>query len=67
WDELPDVKKALDEGKTIKFSFRVNDNGNMGACMELARERSVSKKNSRAFHASWKEHWANEVEFGFEK
>lgn len=67
WEELPDVKKALDEGKTIKFSFRINDNGNMGACMELARERSVSKKNSRAFHASWKEHWANEVEFGFEK
>lgn len=67
WDELPDVKKALDDGKTIKFSFRINDNGNMGNCMELARERSVSKRNSRAFHASWKEHWANEVEFGFEK
>jgi hypothetical protein len=67
WSELPEVKKALDEGKTIKFSFRVNDNGNMGNCMELARERSVSKRNSRAFHASWKEHWANEVEFGFEK
>ncbi len=67
WSELPDVKKALDAGKTIKFSFRVNDNGNMGSCMELARERSVSKLNSRAFHASWKEHWANEVEFGFEK
>lgn len=67
WSELPDVKKAHDEGKTIKFSFRVNDDGNGGACMELARERSVSKKNSRAFHASWKEHWANEVVFGVEK
>jgi hypothetical protein len=67
WSELPDVKKALDAGKTIKFSFRVNDNGNMGSCMELAAERSVSKKSSHAFHASWKEHWANEVEFGFEK
>ena len=67
WCELPDVKKALDAGKTIKFSFRINDNGNMGNCMELARERSVSKRNSHAFHASWKEHWANEVEFGFEK
>lgn len=67
WSEIPDVKKALDEGRTIKFSYRVNDNSNMGSCMELARERSVSKKNSRAFHASWKEHWANEVEFGFEK
>ncbi|OIP84509.1 MAG: hypothetical protein AUK44_02275 [Porphyromonadaceae bacterium CG2_30_38_12] len=67
WSELPDVKKALDEGKTIKFSFRVNDDANGGACMELSRDRSVSKKNSRAFHASWKEHWANEVEFGVEK
>jgi len=67
WSELPDVKKALDTGKAIKFSFRVNDNKNMGSCMELARERSVSKRNSKAFHASWKEHWANEVEFGFEK
>jgi len=67
WSELPDVKKALDAGKTIKFSFRINDDGNMGNCMELARERSVSKRNARAFHASWKEHWANEVEFGFEK
>ena len=66
WIEIPDVKKALDEKRTIKFSFRVNDNNNMGACMELARERSVSKLNSRAFHADWKEHWANEVEFGFE-
>jgi hypothetical protein len=67
WSEIPEVKKALDEGKTVKFSFRVNDNNNMGNCMELARERSVSKQNSRAFHASWKEHWANEVEFAFEK
>lgn len=67
WSELPDVKKALDAGKPIKFSFRINDNGNKGSCMELARDRSVSKRNCRAFHASWKEHWANEVEFGFEK
>ncbi len=67
WSELPDVKKALDEGKTIKFSFRVNDNGAPSACLELAKDRSVSKKNSRAFHADWTEHWANELEFGFEK
>ena len=67
WSEIPDVKKALDAGQTIKFSFRANDDGNMGNCLELARERSVSKRNSRAFHADWKEHWANEVEFGFEK
>lgn len=64
WSEIPDVKKAIDNGETIKFSFRVNDDGAGGACMELARDRSVSKKNSRAFHPDWKEHWANEVEFG---
>lgn len=67
WEEIPDVKKALDSGKNIKFSFRVNDDGAGGACMELARKRSVSKINSRAFHPDWKEHWANEVEFGFGK
>lgn len=67
WSEIPAVKKALDEGKTIKFSFRVNDNGAGGTCLELARDRSVSKRNIRAFHPDWKEHWANEVEFGFEK
>lgn len=66
WSEIPDVKECLDQGKTIKFSFRVNDNGNIGSCLELAAGRSVSKRNSRAFHASWVEHWANEVEFGFE-
>jgi hypothetical protein len=67
WKEIPDVKKALDEGKTVKFSFRVNDNGARSGCLELARDRSVSKHNSRAFHADWTEHWANELEFGFEK
>jgi hypothetical protein len=65
WEEIPDVKKALDNGQKIKFSFRVNDNG--GTSMELAQGRSVSKINSRAFHPDWKVHWANEIEFGFEK
>ncbi|MDB5011273.1 MAG: hypothetical protein JWQ06_2062 [Mucilaginibacter sp.] len=67
WSEIPDVKKALDEGKTIKLSFRVNDDGAPGSCMELAKDRSVSKVNARAFHPDWKTHWANEVEFAFEK
>jgi hypothetical protein len=66
WTELPDVKQALDKGKTIKFSYRVNDDGAGGACLELARDRSVSKRNSRAFHPDFREHWANEVEFGKE-
>ena len=65
WSEIPDVKKAMDKGEKIKFSFRVNDD--RANSMELASHRSVSKKNSRAFHPDWKEHWANEVEFGFEK
>ncbi|MDR1304861.1 MAG: hypothetical protein LBK76_06515, partial [Verrucomicrobiales bacterium] len=26
WTEIPLVKKAVDEGQTVKFSFRVNDN-----------------------------------------
>jgi hypothetical protein len=67
WTELPDVKQALDRGETIKFSYRVNDDGNSGACLELARGRSVSKRNSRAFHPDFREHWANELEFGVEK
>lgn len=67
WNEIPDVRKALDKGEKIKFSYRVNDDGARGACMELARKRSVSKKNCRAFHPDWKEHWANELEFSFQK
>ena len=51
----------------MKFSARINDDGAGAACMEIARGRSVSKKNSRAFHPDWKEHWANEIEFGVEK
>lgn len=67
WSELPDVKRLFDQGKTVKFSARINDDGAGGACMEIAKGRSVSKKNSRAFHPDWKEHWANEVEFGVVK
>lgn len=67
WSEIPDVKKAIDKGEKIKFSARINDDGAGAACMEIAKGRSVSKKNSRAFHPDWKEHWANEIEFGVEK
>ncbi len=63
WSELPHVKKLLDAGKPVKFSYRVNDNAGVG-CMELAKERSVSKRNG-AFHVDWNESWANEVEFGW--
>jgi hypothetical protein len=64
WTEIPLVKQAVDQGKPVRFSFRVNDNGGSGA--ELAQGRSVSVKNSLAFHADWIEHWANNLEFGFE-
>ena len=64
WSELPEVKARLDAGQTVKFSFRVN---NGGTAFELAAGRSVSKDNCFAFHNDWSTHWANEVEFGFEK
>ena len=64
WSELPEVKQRLDAGQTVKFSFRVN---NGPGALELAAGRSVSKDNCLAFHNDWSTHWANEVEFGFEK
>ncbi len=65
WSELPEVKKKLDANQTIKFSYRVNDNSS-NDCMELSKERSVSKING-SFLVDWKVHWANELEFSFEK
>ncbi len=64
WSELPEAKRRLAAGQTIKFSFRVNDGG---SAFELAAGRSVSKDNCFAFHNDWSTHWANEVEFGFER
>ena len=65
WSEMPHVKAKLDAGEPIKFSYRVNDNAG-GPCMEISRERSVAKRNG-SFKVDWVEHWANEVEFSFEK
>ncbi|CEK13076.1 hypothetical protein [Chthonomonas calidirosea] len=62
WSEIPWVKKRIDAGETIKFSYRVNDGGNPG-CMELSRLRSVARING-SFHVDWVEHWANALEFG---
>ena len=64
WTEMPEVKQRMDAGQTIKFSFRVNNGGD---AFELAAGRSVSKDNCFAFHNDWSTHWANEVEFGFER
>ena len=66
WAELPDVKALLDAGQPVKFSFAVNSNQG-GPIMELARDRSISRQNSQAFHVDWSEHWANELQFGWEK
>jgi len=64
WSEIPDVRRAMQTGRTIKFSFRVNDND--GPTYELAQGRSVSKLNCLTFHNDWDGHWANEVEFSFD-
>jgi len=64
WTELPEVKARIKSGQTVKFSFRVN---NGGGALELAAGRSVSKDNPLSFHNDWSTHWANELEFGFEK
>jgi len=66
WSEIPEVKKKRDAGEPVKFSFHVNDSAG-ASCMELARDRSVSKRNSATFRNDWEAHWANEVEFGWEK
>ena len=42
-------------------------NNNDTSAAELAAGRSVSKVNFMAFHNDWVTHWANELEFGFEK
>ncbi|MCY3023650.1 MAG: hypothetical protein NTW87_32115, partial [Planctomycetota bacterium] len=65
WSEIPEVKKRLDSGQPIRFSFRVNNN--KGGPLELAANRSVSQININAFHDYWQDSWAADVEFGFEK
>lgn len=64
WSELRWVKHCLDHHKAIKFSFRVNDND--GPQYELAQNRSVSTTGGSSFRADWTNHWANELEFGFD-
>jgi len=67
WHEIPEVRARILAGKTVKFSCRINDNGNKNASHELATERSVSKINTFTFHNDWQTHWSNELEFGAEK
>ncbi|MGC8668720.1 MAG: hypothetical protein ACP5VE_11455 [Chthonomonadales bacterium] len=65
WSELRDVKSCIDAGLPVKFTCRINDNG--GPALELAAERSVSKAGTPTFHNDWTTHWANELEFSFER
>jgi hypothetical protein len=65
WALIPGVRARLDAGGTVKITVRINDNG--GPSGELAEGRSVSKINSLALHDDWGTHWANELEFSFEK
>lgn len=67
WTEMPEVRRAIDERRPIKFSFRVNDNAGVG-CLELSRGRSVAKRNGLgSFTVDWVEHWDNALEFGVER
>ena len=65
WSELPEVRRRIQAGRTVKFTCRINDNH--GDPHELAAGRSVSKDNAVTFHDDWQSHWANELEFGAEK
>ncbi len=65
WAEMPAVKAAVDEGRSVKFSYRVNYRGG-GPTLELARRRSVSLRSPFAFQVDWAEHWSNDLEFSFE-
>ena len=65
WSEMPEVRAAVDAGRTVKFSYRVNhDTG--GPTLELAMNRSASRSGARSFLPDWKDHWANQIEFAFE-
>ena len=65
WSELPEVKKKLDAGEPIKFTFRVSENN--GPKYELNEDRSVSKADTYALHNYWQTSWAVETEFAVEK
>jgi hypothetical protein len=65
WGEIPEVQALMAAGKPVKFSFRVNYD--RVASRELGQGRSAARVNGPAFHAVGGEHWANELEFGWER
>lgn len=66
WNELTEVKKRLDAGQSVRFTFRVNNNGNVAA-LELNANRSVSRTNTYALHDLWAQSWEPQTEFVLEK
>jgi hypothetical protein len=64
WSVIPEVKQRLEQGNTVKFTYRVNQGSNS---YELSANRGVAKDNPFTFHNDWVTHWSNELEFGFEK
>ncbi len=65
WSEIPWVKRRLEAGQTVKFTYRVT--AGRGAAYELATNRSVSDNLGLTFHVDWERHWSNELEFGWQK
>jgi hypothetical protein len=65
WTEIPDVKRALDAGQPVRFTYRANNNG--APALELNANRSVSRINTYALHDLWSHSWEPQAEFVLEK
>ena len=65
WGEIPEVQALMAAGKPVKFSFRINYD--RAASRELGQGRSAARLNGPAFHAVGGTHWANELEFGWQR
>ena len=66
WSEIPEVKKRLDTGRTVKVNFRVNHN-TRSPDLTLSMNRSAAEGISHSFHPNWIRQFPNELEFGFER
>ena len=65
WSELPHVKRKRDAGRTVKFSYRVNDDG--GKFQDLGMGRSVIEGVGHSFHPDWRGGNHVLLDFGFER
>ena len=59
------LQALMEKGELLKFSFRINHD--QGQSRELAQGRSASQINGPAFQSLGQVHWANEIEFGWER